>query len=59
MTASVPDFPRTARALLEYGAEKEGGKFTTNVKDAVQIAEHNNHLVIHTIAWLFDQSSCH
>ena len=59
MTASVPDFPRTARALLEYGAEKKGGKFTTNVKDAVQISEHNYALVNHTIVWLFDQSSCH
>ena len=36
-------FPKTARVLLEYGAEKEGywnsDRFMANIKDAVAIAE--------------------
>ena len=63
ITANVPDFPKTARVLFEYGAEKEGywtgEKFMHNVEDAVQIAEHVYPLASHTIVWLFDQSSCH
>ena len=39
VTANDTDFPKTACALLEYGAEKEGywtgEKFMENVKDAV------------------------
>ena len=58
-----PDFPKSARVLFEYGAEKEGYwtgvKFMHNVKNAVKIAEHIYPPATHTIIWLFDQSSCH
>ena len=58
-----PDFPKSARVLFKYGAEKEGywtgDKFMNNVKNAVKIAEHIYPLATHTIIWLFDQSSCH
>ena len=41
--ASDPHFPAEARALLEYGAEREvywtGEKFMKNVEDAARIAE--------------------
>lgn len=61
--ASDPDFPGTARATLEYGAEKEGywtgEKFMTNVKDATRIAETIYPSTSHTLVWIFDQSSCH
>ena len=39
---SDADFPKTARVLFEYGAEKEGywtsEKFMTNIMDAAKIA---------------------
>ena len=41
--ARRPDFPRTARVLLEYGGDKEGywtgEKLMDNVKDAASIAD--------------------
>ena len=56
--------PKTARALLEYGAEKEGywtgEKFMENVKDAVRIADYIIYPSdAYTVVWVFDQSSCH
>ena len=61
--ATDPDFPKTARALLEYGADKEGywtsEKFMANIEVAAQIAEFKYPSDKHTIVWLFDQSSCH
>ena len=58
-----PDFLKTARVLLEYGAEKEGywtsEKFMTNIEVAARIAEFKYPSDKHTIVWLFDQSSCH
>ena len=61
--AHDPNFPKSARVLFEYGAEKEGywtaQKFLNNLKDAVVIAEHVYPGDNHTLVWLFDQSSCH
>ena len=61
--ATDPDFPKTARVLLEYGADKEGyrtsEKFVANIEVAAQIAEFKYPSDKHTIVWLFDQSSCH
>ena len=61
--AGDPSFPKEARALLEYGAEREGywtsEKFIANVADAVRIAEFKYPPHTHSICWLFDQSSCH
>lgn len=58
-----PDFPVEARALLEYGSEREGywtsEKFMKNVEDAAKIAEFKYGSDNHTILWLFDHSSCH
>ena len=58
-----PDFPKTARVLLEYGADKEGywtsEKFMVNIEVAARIAEFEYPSDKHTIMWLFDQSSCH
>ena len=57
------DFPQTARALLEYGGDKEGywtgEKFMANVKDAAAIAKFLFPAERYTIVWIFDQSSCH
>ena len=61
--ASDPHFPAEARALLEYGAEREGywtgEKFMKNVEDAARIAEFKYPSDKFTITWLFDHSSCH
>ena len=58
-----PEFPVEARALLEYGAEREGywtgNKFMKNVEDAARIAEFKYPNDKYTVAWLFDHSSCH
>ena len=58
-----PDFPCEARELFEYGAAREGywtgAKFMTQIERAVQIAEYKYPLAMHTLVWLFDQSSCH
>ena len=58
-----PDFPKTARVLLEYGVDKEGywtsEKFMVNIEVAARIAEFKYPSDKHTIVWLFDQSSCH
>ena len=63
ISAEEPEFPKSARVLFEYGAEKEGywtgDKFMNNIKNAVKIAEHIYTPATHTIIWLFDQSSCH
>lgn len=57
------NFPKTARAFLEYGGQREGywtsNKFMKNVQDAVKIANHKYPSDNYTILWLFDQSSCH
>ena len=62
-TAADPSFPLEARALLEYGAEREGywtgEKFMKNVEDAARIAEFKYPNDKHTVTWLFDHSSCH
>ena len=58
-----PNFPVEARALLEYGAEREGywtsEKFMKNIEDAARIAEYKYPAEKYSIAWLFDHSSCH
>ena len=55
--------PKTARVLLEYGAEKEGywnsERFMKNMEDAVKIAEFKYPPHRNTIVFIFDQSSCH
>lgn len=62
-TATDPSFPTTARATLEYGAEKEGywnsDKFQNNVKDAIKIAKFKYPMDRYTIVFIFDCSSCH
>ena len=56
-------FPKTARVLLEYGAQKEGywksDRFMANIKDAVAIAEFKYPPEKNTLVLIFDQSSCH
>ena len=63
ITSWKPNFPKSARVLLEYGGDKEGywsaEKFMANVKDAADIADFLYPTELHTIVWLFDQSSCH
>lgn len=58
-----PSFPKMARDLLEYGADKGGywtaEKFLSNVKDAVAIASFKYPSDKFTVCWLFDHSSCH
>ena len=60
---SDADFPKTARVLFEYGAEKEGywtsEKFMTNIVDAAKIASFKYPSEKHTVMFIFDQSSCH
>lgn len=62
-SVSNPNFPKTARAILEYGANKDGywtsEKFMSNVRDAVAIASFKYPSDCYTICWLFDHSSCH
>lgn len=61
--AKDPDFPKEARVLLEYGADREGywnsEKFMVNIENAARIAEYKYPSDRYTIVWLFDQSSCH
>ena len=61
-TSTKLHFPKTARVLLEYGADKEGywtsEKFMVNIEVA-RIAEFQYPSDKHTIVWLFDQSGCH
>ena len=61
--AKHPTIAKSARALFEYGADKEGywtgEKFMAQVKKACDIAEAKYPLDKHTIAFVFDQSSCH
>ena len=56
VTANIPDFPKTARATLEYGADKEGywtgERFMANVKDAVKIAKLIYASTSHTVVWV-------
>ena len=64
-TAKVkfPSIPKSSRVLFEYGADKEGywtgDKFMAQVKSACDIAEAKYDPSKHTIAFIFDQSSCH
>lgn len=55
--------PKTARVLLEYGAEHEGywtsERFMDNVKDVATIAMFKYPSDEHTVIFIFDQSSCH
>ncbi len=48
---------------MEYGVEREGywssDKFMARIRMAAQIAEFKFPPAMHTILWLFDQSSCH
>ena len=61
--ATDPSFPKQARALLEYGADRDGywtgDKFMANIKDAARIAEFKYPSDRFTVVWLFDHSSCH
>lgn len=61
--SSQPTFPTTARATLEYGADKGGywnsEKFLKNVKDAIKIAKFKYPEDKHTVVFVFDSSSCH
>ena len=61
--AANPSLPKSARAFLEYGAEREGywtgEKFLTQVKNACDIAEVKYPQHQHTLVFVFDQSSCH
>ena len=54
---------QSARVLLEYGVEHEGywtsEKFMANVKNAMKIAKFKYPSQLHTVCWVFDQSSCH
>lgn len=54
---------QSARVLLEYGVEREGywtsEKFMANVKNAMKIAKFKYPAQLHTVCWVFDQSSCH
>ena len=56
-------FPITARATLEYGADKGGywnsDKFQKNVEDAVKIAKFKYPADKFTVIFVFDSSSCH
>lgn len=56
-------FPKSARVLLEYGADKGGywtsEKFLSNVKDTVAIASFKYPSDKFTVCWFFDHSSCH
>ena len=55
------DFP--GRELFEYGAAREGywtgEKFMAQIEKATKIAEYKYPPAMHTLVWLFDQSSCH
>jgi hypothetical protein len=60
------DYPSSvpvAQRLLEYGADKEGywtgERFMEQMKNAVDIADIKYRGDRYTVAWLFDQSSCH
>ena len=61
--AENPAIAKSARALFEYGADKEGywtgEKFMAQVKNACDIAEVKYRPNQHTIVFVFDQSSCH
>ena len=61
--ASDPEFPKEARVRLEYGADRDGywnsDRFMENIKNATRIAEFKYPAHQYTIAWHFDQSSCH
>ena len=61
--AGNPDFPKEARVLLEYGADREGywnsDRFMANIENAAQIVEFKYPAHRYTIVWHFDQSSCH
>ena len=63
VTAAPDGVPKTARVLLEYGAEKEGywnsERFMENLKDAVKIAEYKYPPHKNTLVFIFDQCSCH
>ena len=60
---SDDNFPEEARELFEYGAARAGywtgEKFMAQIKRAVCIAEFKYPPAMHTLVWLFDQSSCH
>ena len=61
--AANPSLPQSARAFLEYGAEREGywtgERFMAQVKNACDIAEVKYPPSQHTLVFIFDQSSCH
>ena len=61
--ATDPDFPKAARVLLEYGADKESywtsEKFMANIEGAARIAEFKYPSDKNTVVWLFDHSSYH
>ena len=58
-----PGIKQRARQLLEYGAEKEGywtgNRFMKQMENAAKIADFKYPKHDYTVAWLFDQSSCH
>ena len=60
---SDDNFPEEARELFKCGAARvgywTGEKFMAQVERAVCIAEFKYPPAMHTLVWLFDQSSCH
>ena len=58
-----PNFPKEARELFEYGAARAGywtgEKFMRQIEKASKIAELKYPPAMHSLVWLFDQSSCH
>ena len=61
--AHHPTIKRQARALLEYGAERDGywtgERFMNQLHLACDIADVKYPNDKYTLIWLFDQSSCH
>ena len=57
------NFLEQAKELFEYGAARDGywtgTKFMKQMENAVKIAEFKYTPAMHTLVWLFDQSSCH
>ena len=54
---------RASKGVIEYGAARDGywtgTKFMKQMENAVKIAEFKYTPAMHTLVWLFDQSSCH
>ena len=59
----ITNVSEEAREVFKYGAARAGywtgEKFMVQVERAICIAEFKYPLAMHTLGWLFDQSSCH